>query len=325
MSNNQSYIIVSICCVTYNHAPFIRKALDGFLMQEPPFGVSADEPWYEILIHDDASTDGTTEIIKEYQAKYPDKIFPLFEEENQYSKGHVADMDMYNYRRVRGRYIAYCEGDDYWTDPLKLQKQVDFMDAHLDYSVCWHRVVVVDTYDKKIRDGRADRLFEQIPSVDGIDIDISKFFENWYTQPCSMMIRRDSLDYTWHTLYKTYCDTHEIYHLLKVGKGYILNFIGANYRMHSGGIASSMSTIRGCLSELGYIEELYYANRDIYTKNYWKSVLLWTIDTLKQSGEKQLIRDTLWREYKLFPLQTVRVIFILCKRSIKAHVREIIK
>ena len=122
--------LVSVCCITYNHAQFIRKCLDGFLMQETSFPI-------EILIHDDCSTDGTTEIIREYEAKYPDLIFPLYEEENQYQQGKAAEIDFYNYRRARGKYIAYCEGDDYWTDPLKLQKQVDFMEANPEYGLCY--------------------------------------------------------------------------------------------------------------------------------------------------------------------------------------------
>ena len=119
--------LVSICCLTYNHVPFIRKCLDGFLMQQTDFPI-------EILIHDDCSTDGTTEIIRQYEAKYPELIFPLYEEENQYSRGGAGKMDLYNYRRARGKYIAYCEGDDYWTDPLKLQKQVDFLEVFALFS-----------------------------------------------------------------------------------------------------------------------------------------------------------------------------------------------
>ena len=103
--------VVSICCLTYNHAPFIRKCLDGFLMQSPPPCVPQDaklSDWCEILIHDDASTDGTDDIIREYAAKYPDVVFPLYEEENQYSRGGAGKMDLYNYNRARGKYIAYC-------------------------------------------------------------------------------------------------------------------------------------------------------------------------------------------------------------------------
>lgn len=120
--------LVSVCCITYNHAQFIRKCLDGFLMQQTDFPI-------EILIHDDCSTDGTTEIIREYEAKYPNLIFPLYEEENQYQQGKAGEIDFYNYRRARGKYIAYCEGDDYWIDPLKLQKQVDFLESHKDYDL----------------------------------------------------------------------------------------------------------------------------------------------------------------------------------------------
>ena len=134
--------IVSICCITYNQAAYIRAALDSFLMQEPPTGVSGEENWYEILIHDDASTDGTEDIIREYAAKYPDKIYPIYEKENQYSRGHAGKMDQFNFVRAKGRYIAVCEGDDYWTDPYKLQKQVDFLETHPECSICFHPVMV---------------------------------------------------------------------------------------------------------------------------------------------------------------------------------------
>lgn len=328
MKNRDSHILVSICCLSYNHAPFIRKALDGFLMQQAPSCVPQGaklSDWCEILIHDDCSTDDTDAIIREYTTKYPDVIFPLYEEINQYTHGGKGHMDFYNYDRARGRYLAICEADDCWVDPRKLQKQVDFMESHAEYSVCWHRVSVVDPNDKEIREGKADRLFINKQNVSGVDIDIPTFFDDWYTQPCSMMIRRESMDYTWHTRYKTYCDTYEIYHLLKVGKGHILNFVGANYRIQPGGVASSMDEMQGCLSELGYIEELYHLNKDSYTKNYWQSVLLWTVETLNHNGKYQLIMRVIWKEFKLFPLQTIRICSILCKRSIKAYVKKYLK
>jgi len=127
-------MLVSICTITYNHAKFIRQALDGFLMQETNFP-------FEVLIHDDASTDGTADIIREYAEKYPDIIKPIFQKENQYSKGVQISLT-YNFPRVKGKYVALCEGDDYWTDPRKLQTQVDFLEANPEFSMCFHPVTV---------------------------------------------------------------------------------------------------------------------------------------------------------------------------------------
>ena len=98
--------LVSICCLTYNHAPFIRDCLEGFLAQKTDFPI-------EILIHDDASSDGTQTIVRQYAEQYPNVFFPIYETENQYTRGLASKMDIeFNYSRARGKYIAYCEGDD---------------------------------------------------------------------------------------------------------------------------------------------------------------------------------------------------------------------
>lgn len=120
-------IMVSISTITFNHAKYIRQCLDGMLAQECDFR-------FEILIHDDASTDGTEEIIREYEEKHPDIIRPLYEKENQWVKGRRGSA-VFNFPRAKGKYIALCEGDDYWIDPLKLQKQVDFLEANEDYGL----------------------------------------------------------------------------------------------------------------------------------------------------------------------------------------------
>ena len=127
-------IMVSICCFAYNHEPYIRKCLDGFIMQKTNFE-------FEVLIHDDASTDNTTNIIKEYEEKYPDIIKPIYQTENQYSKGVSISRKFLN-PLVKGKYIALCEGDDYWTDELKLQKQVDFLENNPEYTICVHQTTV---------------------------------------------------------------------------------------------------------------------------------------------------------------------------------------
>lgn len=135
MNRENQEIMVSICCITYNQASYVRAALDGFMKQKTDFK-------YEVLIHDDASTDGTGEMIREYADRFPDVIRPIIQTENQYSKGLTNVSGTFNFPRARGRYIAMCEGDDYWTDENKLQMQVDYMEAHPDCALCFHSAEV---------------------------------------------------------------------------------------------------------------------------------------------------------------------------------------
>ncbi len=147
-----SHPLVAIKCFVYNHEPYLRECLDGFVMQQTDFPFVA-------IVHDDASTDHSADIIREYAAKYPDIIHPIYETENQYSKqdgslGRIIDAAI---NATGAKYIAMCEGDDYWTDPHKLQKQVDFLEMHPDFSICFHRckTLVLDTgeiIEKLIRD-----------------------------------------------------------------------------------------------------------------------------------------------------------------------------
>lgn len=130
-------VLVSISCITYNHAPYIKECLDGFLNQKCEFN-------YEILIHDDSSTDGTKEIIENYHKKFPNVIKPILQKENQWSKGVRGINIQFNFPRAKGKYIALCEGDDYWTDPYKLQKQVDFLEKNEDCNLVYHRVNIKD-------------------------------------------------------------------------------------------------------------------------------------------------------------------------------------
>ena len=142
MMENSNKPLVSICSITYNHAPYIRQCLDGMLMQQTDFT-------FEIIINDDCSTDGTTEIIREYAERYPEIVKPVFHEENQYQKGVRGMFATFVFPKAKGKYIALCEGDDYWIDPLKLQKQVDFLEANPNYSVCFHRCNSFYQVDKK--------------------------------------------------------------------------------------------------------------------------------------------------------------------------------
>ena len=142
--------LVSILCTAYNHEQYIRSALESFVSQKTGFA-------FEVLVNDDASSDGTAAIIREYEEKYPEIIRPFYQKENQFSKGIGYIYENIFYPHARGKYFAFCEGDDYWTDESKLQRQVDFLESHPDYSACVHNTTL-----HHCNGSRADELL--IPS-----------------------------------------------------------------------------------------------------------------------------------------------------------------
>lgn len=171
--------LLTIRCFTYNHAPYIRQCLEGFVMQRTTFP-------FEAIIHDDASTDETAEIVREYANRYPDIIKPIFETENQYSKHDGTIVRIMN-KYTKGKYIAYCEGDDYWTDPLKLQKQVDFLESHPQYGIVRTNV---SRYFQS-----ADRLEKDYFSS-GRCLKMKDTFEDylihaWFAAPCTWVYRTE--------------------------------------------------------------------------------------------------------------------------------------
>lgn len=124
-------VMVSICCIAYNHERYITDTLEGFVMQKTNFP-------FEIVISDDCSKDGTRDIIDRYKSRYPE----LFKDVSPQANLGSINNFLYVQRKAVGKYIAVCEGDDYWTDPLKLQKQVDFMESNPDYSLCFTNTMV---------------------------------------------------------------------------------------------------------------------------------------------------------------------------------------
>lgn len=124
---------VSVICLAFNHEKYIRRSLDSMLQQETNFK-------FELIIHDDCSTDTTRQIIQEYHDKYPDLIKVILQDENQYQKG-VAIVEKFMLPVASGKYIAFCECDDYWTDSRKLQLQYDYMESHSNCSLCCHNTV----------------------------------------------------------------------------------------------------------------------------------------------------------------------------------------
>ncbi|NCC99035.1 MAG: glycosyltransferase [Bacteroidia bacterium] len=257
--------LLSVVTITYNHEPFIAKTIEGVLMQQVNFPI-------ELIIAEDCSTDGTRAICQRYAEQYPDLIRLITSESNV---GAVA-----NERRAilaaRGKYIAFCEGDDYWTDPLKLQKQVDFLELHPEYSVTFHRCTHINVLTNEHKEDNCEHLFLDT-NTKGIDVTIPMFFQSWITQPLTMVFRKDSFDPTLYFQYQYYRDMHQIYHLLLAGKGYLFAFNGGVRLMHQGGMASLLNENKQRLNGINIAKELYILNKSVETKNYYQDMLQWYI------------------------------------------------
>ncbi|WP_191092356.1 glycosyltransferase [Francisella sp. SYW-2] len=170
--------MVTILCQTYNQEQFIGQTLDSFLMQQTDFP-------FNIIVRDDASTDGTVTIIKDYQLKYPSIIKPIFEKENQWSKGitmipREIPRIMQN---IEAMYIALCDGDDYWTDSLKLQKQVDFLERNPHFVASAHA-------SRYLRNGKEAELVS-VPPQGKTEYTFEEYLGNCYFQTSSWVYRYD--------------------------------------------------------------------------------------------------------------------------------------
>ena len=173
MSNK---IEVSVYCLAYNHEPIIRKCLDGIVIQKTNFR-------YEVIVHDDASTDNTASIIKEYAERFPDIIKPIYQTENQYSRG-VKIVTTYIFPKCQGKYLAVCEGDDFWTDENKLQKQYDMMERNKDIVLCVHRAKQIN-----LKTG-VESLYPQAQRAEGyVSVEEAIFLGGGYFPTCSFFYR----------------------------------------------------------------------------------------------------------------------------------------
>lgn len=171
-------IMVSILCLAYNHGKYIKQALDSILSQKTNFE-------FEILIHDDASTDETAGIIREYEKKYPKIIKPIYQIENQGSKIEKIT-ETFQIPRISGKYVAYCECDDFWNNQNKLQLQYNFMESHSEYSMCCHAADIVDENGNHIR--------VQRPFHKNCIIDIRNILWNKYDYiPTASMFAKSSI------------------------------------------------------------------------------------------------------------------------------------
>lgn len=258
---NEEPIIVSIRCTAYNQEKFIRETLEGFIMQKTNFR-------FEAIVHDDASTDNTADIIREYAEKYPDIIKPIYETENQYSKKDGSLLRIMN-EASKGKYITMCEGDDYWTDPYKLQKQMDFLEAHPDYVLCSHRYQ--EFYQNSCSLGNI--LPRGINNDFTFDLNYYILRENWVTQPLTCMYRASAFDSDYYMKFKNKKDLVYFYVLLKKGKGVLLNDCMGVYRIHEKGVWSGLSLNDKFISELQTTKSIYDIEQNLTAASMLKFFL----------------------------------------------------
>lgn len=253
MMNTDIKPLVSIRCLVYNHEPYLRQCLEGFVMQKTNFA-------FEAIVHDDASTDNSAAIIREYAEKYPDIIKPIYETENQYSKKDGSLRRIIN-EACQGKFVALCEGDDYWTDPYKLQNQVEILEKYEDVMICCHN------YQEFYESTKEYTSVQPVLDKNFFFFDL-KFFvskKKWITQPLTCMYRnnKDVLDN--FQKYTNSKDLSFFFNLLKNGKGYFLHRNMAVYRKHSNGVWSGSSEAERIMADYKCIKGIYDVEKDEYS------------------------------------------------------------
>lgn len=255
--------LVSIWCMTYNQVEYIRDAIEGFLMQKTNFS-------YEIVIHDDASTDGTIDVLKEYEKKYPKLIRVIYQKENIYSHpNRKAIVDEIRKKELYGKYVAYCEGDDYWTDAHKLQKQVDYMENHDECIMVTHNAIWQDC------EKQAERILNDGLQTGRVDMKELIYQKSLLLPTASIMIRNE---YMYMTGFFNECSVRDYpLKLYVASNGYIyyIDEVMSVYRYMAKGSWSAntykdrQKNILHNISMMKFLEKY-----NIYTNKEYKNYIL---------------------------------------------------
>jgi len=259
MERSKVQPLVSIACITYNHEKYIRQCLDGFVMQITDFS-------FEIVIHDDASTDSTQSIIREYVDKYPNIRWNLIlQEENKYRLGKGI-LVPYVYPECKGKYIALCEGDDYWIDPLKLQKQVDWLESHSEYSMCFHQAI-----EHWEDNSHEDRRFSFVQNIDYSGVEI---YERWLVPTASVVFSRKvilSEYYRQLSQNRDFCYGDIVLFLscAHLGKLRGMDFVGSVYRRHGDGLTFNTNQLSRFRHEFAIYEYIGGEYREQARRNFY--------------------------------------------------------
>lgn len=248
--------IVATSTATFNHVNFIKDCIEGILMQKTTFPV-------KICIFNDCSTDGTTEIIKEYEEKYPELFWVTHAKENTWRKPTRNEaMKPYSEAREKAKYIAMCEGDDYWTDPLKLQKQVDFLEANPEYVMTGHDAFIINEKGQKVSKSK-------LPDNCKKDVSADELKTGFWVLTLSMVFRKVTIlkNYPSEAFKVANGDTFLISMLGHYGAyHYMPEIKPAGYRIHSGGVWSSISIVDKINAQKNTFFQLYKYHKRIGDK-----------------------------------------------------------
>ncbi|WP_121356701.1 glycosyltransferase family 2 protein [Flavisolibacter nicotianae] len=215
--------LVSIVTVTYNHENYIRQCLEGIVMQKTTFPI-------EVIVGEDCSTDNTRAVVREFEERYPEIVKPIYHQTNV---GAGRNFFEFCYPKLQGKYIAICEGDDYWTDPYKLQKQVDFLEQNQNYVLCFHPRSIVDQDNRMI--------YEQLPK-NSITLYRPKDIFHVHIPTLTVVFRYcHQIDIKAILEQKLFGEYYFFWLFSRYGAAADLGFVGANYRQHTGGLYSGLT------------------------------------------------------------------------------------
>ncbi len=248
MSQN---VFLSICMITYNHEKYIRKAIEGCISQKTDF-------IYELIIGEDYSSDKTRKICIEYQKKYPHQIKLLPSEK----KLGIMLNFIRTLKACRGKYIAICEGDDYWSSSNKLQKQVDFLEKHNEYSLCFHNAEII------YEDGTPSKLFSDLNTREYNRLEI---FEKWITPTASLLFRNNFSIPSYFSKI-IFGDIALIMTLIEKGRIFGFSDVLCKYRRHSSQITNDYTREKH-IALIKQYEIMNKYNGRIYKSIYKKRII----------------------------------------------------
>ena len=278
--------LVSVVMITYAHEEFIQQAINSILLQEGKFDL-------ELIVANDCSPDNTDNLIKEI-IKNHQKSGSVKYTRHTSNKGMSANV-IWALEQAQGKYIALCEGDDYWTDVHKIQKQLTFLENHIDYSLCCGGYIsknVITNENKEVIIKKYDKIDDK-----GFTFTLNEMSKEWITKTFTSFFRRDCLDFSMITKYAYFRDIHLFYHLMVFKKGYYFTTVFGVYNIHLAGVNSMQHGKVNLNASYNSYKELHVQNKSEFTRDMYLKA---TLALLSYDIHNPYINNTLKRRLGFF-------------------------